>query len=163
MSRVYLSLGSNVDAGTHVRLGVRELRRRFGPIDVSPVYRNKAVGFEGEDFLNLVVGFDTEAPIASILEEIGAIHALAGREREADRFVPRTLDIDLLLYGDVVTDGPPVRLPRRDVLDYSFVLKPLADLAPGDRHPVTGDTYAAHWRALAAADPHELEEVDLEV
>lgn len=162
MTRVYFSLGSNVDAEANLRLGVDELSRRLGPLAVSPVYRNKAVGFEGDDFLNLVVGADTDLEIDALVEHIEAIHVLAGRRRGRNRFAPRTLDIDLLTYGDVVSDGPPVRLPRKDVLEYSFVLKPLADIAAAERHPVTGLAYAEHWRALAS-DAHPLTQVEIDL
>lgn len=145
MPRVFLSLGSNINPEGNLRLGIRELKARYAPLDISPVYLNKAVGFDGDDFLNLVVGCNAQAYIESIVEEIAKIHTLAGRSGSERKFSSRTLDIDLLTYGQVVTTVPPVKLPRRDVLDYSFVLKPLVDIAPELRHPVTGRTYAEHW------------------
>ena len=148
MARVFFSIGSNIEPLKHIKIAVRELQRRFGPIDVSPVYRNKAVGFIGADFFNLVVGADTDRTVDEICREIGAIHDLAQRTRPAAKFVSRTMDIDLLLYGRLITDGPPLRLPRVDVLEYAFALKPLADIAPHDRHPGTGATYAEHWLAM---------------
>lgn len=160
MQRVYLSLGSNIRPEENLKLGVRELRSRFGPLTLSPVYRNKAVGFDGDDFLNMVVGFDTNLDIPSIVAAIESVHRRAGRSRDEVRFSPRTLDIDLLVYGSTVTDGPPARLPRRDVLEYAFVLKPLADIAADDRHPVDGRRYAELWAAFAGED--ELREVSLD-
>jgi 2-amino-4-hydroxy-6-hydroxymethyldihydropteridine diphosphokinase len=148
MPRVYLSLGSNVDAESNIRLGIRELRKRFRKLDISPAYRSKAVGFDGDDFLNLVVGFDTRAYIETIVRHIERIHRIAGRQRGEQKFSPRTLDIDLLTYGDIVTSVPPVTLPRGDVLEYDFVLKPLADIAADELHPVTGRSYADHWEEM---------------
>ena len=151
MPRVYLSLGSNIDAENHLRLAMRELREHFGTVELSPVYRSRAVGFEGDDFLNLVVALDTQDSIERIVARIEAIHELAGRHRGEARFAPRTLDIDILTYGERITDSP-VRLPRPDVLDYAFVLGPLADLAPEARHPVDGRTYAELWQAMSDGD-----------
>lgn len=147
MTRVYLGMGSNIDPERNIVLGLREIERRFGKPDVSPVYRAPAVGFDGEDFLNLVVRIDCSLPALELIDKIESIHELAGRQRSADnKWVARSLDIDLLLYGDLVSPERPLRVPRTDVLDYAFVLKPLADLAPGEKHPVTGRSFADHWR-----------------
>jgi 2-amino-4-hydroxy-6-hydroxymethyldihydropteridine diphosphokinase len=141
----YVSAGSNVAPEENLRLACRELERRFGPVDVSGVYRNRAVGFEGDDFLNLVLRFRTAEPPADVVAELERLHALAGRVRGAERFAPRTLDLDLLLYGDAVLPDPAIRVPREDILKYAFVLGPLAELAPGLRHPVDGRTMAELW------------------
>ena len=158
MSRVYLGLGSNVEAEKNLRNAVSELRCRYGEIRLSRVYRNAALGFEGDEFLNLVVGFESDESPAGILGDIAAIHAIAGRIRGPDRFRSRTLDIDLLLYGGLVDPG--LRVPRPDILSYSFVLRPLAELAPREVHPQTGRTYAAHWQEFDA-NSHPLTPVDV--
>lgn len=149
MPRVYLGLGSNIDAERNLALGLSELESRYGTLERSPVYRNAAIGFEGEDFLNMVVGLDSEAGVDEIVSELEIIHDLAGRNRGEQRYASRTLDIDLLLYGDLQTDG----LPREDILKYGFVLKPLADIAPGRLHPETGRSFAEHWADLGPALP----------
>lgn len=150
MAKVYLGLGSNIDPERNLQTGIDELRRRFGNLELSRVYRNKAQGFEGADFLNLVVGLESEATPAQIDAEIERIHALVGRRRGEEKFTSRPLDIDLLLYDDLVTDGPGPRLPRADILQYSFVLRPLAEIAPAVVHPQTGKTIDAHWREFDA-------------
>lgn len=155
MPIVYLGLGSNTQPAHNLRLGVRELSRRFTLIAVSRVYRNAAFGFEGSEFLNAVAKVETDLSAAMIVNELNVIHELAGRRREDSAFSSRTLDIDLLLYGDEVI--PEKRLPRSDVLDYSFVLRPLSEIAPDLRHPVTGDTMAEHWQAFDQ-DSHPLTE-----
>ncbi len=146
MAAVYLGLGSNIDAEKNLRLAIDELRRIFGELTVSPVYASAPVGFDGPEFLNLVVAVDTQSDPLDILEQIERIHAMAGRTRGPDKFSSRPLDIDLLLHGDTVDPELPLRLPRHDVLDYGFVLRPLADIAPDLVHPVTGKTIAEHWR-----------------
>lgn len=161
MTRVFLGLGSNIDPETNVRLGLEEIERRIGQPEVSPVYRAPALGFDSADFLNLVVGVDTALSPEALLEAIEAIHDVAGRKRESGtRWVARTLDIDLLTYGDLVAPERPLRVPRDDILDYAFVLRPLAELAPDAVHPLTGRTYGEHWADFDASDqpltPHRL-------
>lgn len=160
-ARVYLGLGSNVSPEENLSLGVRELRWHYGPLDLSLVYRSRAVGFAGDDFLNMVVGLDTAESIADIREQIERIHGLAGRERGAGRFTSRPLDIDMLLYDDEIVRGPRYTLPRPDILRYGFVLRPLAELAPNLVHPETGRTMCEHWREFApASQPLTLVTVD---
>ena len=145
MTTVFLGLGSNIDAERNLRLAVRELRRRFAVIKLSRVYRNEAVGFDGPDFLNLVVELQTDEAIESVIREIGEIQELAGRRKSRERYVSRRLDLDLLLFGRQCVDEGTIRVPREDVLQHSFVLKPLAEIAPDYVHPQTGRTLAEHW------------------
>lgn len=152
MARVFVSVGSNIEPEENLRLACGELERRFDGLDVSSVYRNPPVGFDGEDFLNLVAAFETERSPAEVVAELEEIHDLAGRERGGERYGPRTLDLDLLLYDDLVTDGPPVTLPRDDVLKYDFVLGPLAELAPDLVHPVEGRRVAELWQDFEGGD-----------
>ena len=146
MATVFLGLGSNVDPHQNLRLAISELQRRYGPLEISSVYENAAVGFDGSDFLNLVVRLSTEESPADMHAHIESIHVMAGRERGNAKFISRPLDIDLLLYDDLVLDEPPITLPRGDVLEYSFVLRPLQELAPDLVHPVTGLTMTEHWQ-----------------
>jgi 2-amino-4-hydroxy-6-hydroxymethyldihydropteridine diphosphokinase len=144
----YVSAGSNIDPLPNLRLAIAELRRRFGRLRLSPVYRTPAVGFAGDDFLNLVLAFETSEPPADVVAELERLHRLAGRQRGPDAFASRTLDLDLLLYGDEVIPQPPIKVPREDIRKYAFVLGPLADLAPGLVHPVTGETIGSLWAAF---------------
>jgi len=158
MATVYVGLGSNIDPEQNLEFGIAELRRRYGEVDVSAVYRSAAVGFEGEDFLNLVGRFESESEPAEICQVIAAIHKLVGRDRKDGKWESRPLDIDLLLYNDRVMEDP--RVPREDVLEYGFVLRPLAELAPDLTHPVTGRTMLEHWQEFDASR-HPLEAVDV--
>lgn len=144
----YVSAGSNIEPLPNLRLAIAELRRRFGPLQLSPVYRTPAVGFAGDDFLNLVLAFATSEPADAVVAELERLHGLAGRQRGPSAFASRTLDLDLLLYGDAVIPEPPIKVPREDIRKYAFVLGPLADLAPGLVHPVTGETMASLWAAF---------------
>lgn len=144
--RVFVSAGSNIDPEANLRLACRELRRRFGPLAVSSVYRSPAVGFAGADFLNLVLSFATRESPAGVVAELERLHQLAGRVRGPSSFASRTLDLDMILYGDGVIADHATRVPRDDIEKYAFVLAPLAELAPAVRHPVTGRTFADMWR-----------------
>ena len=127
MATVYLGLGSNIDAEKNLRLAVAQLRSLYGDLTVSPVYGSAALGFDGPDFLNLVVALATDAGPLEIIEQTERIHEMAGRRRGPDKYSSRPLDIDLLLYGEMIDPEPPLRLPRRDILEHSFGLGPLAD------------------------------------
>ena len=145
MAKIYLGLGSNVEPEKYLQLGIRELCLQFGVLEMSNIYRSKAVGFNGADFLNLVLGLDSDLSANEIHQAIEDIHGLAGRQRGESRFAARTLDIDLLLYDDLVIDVAPIRVPRADILKYSFVLGPLAEIASDLRHPETGRLITDHW------------------
>jgi len=160
MSLIYLGLGSNIEPEKNLGRAVRELRNKYGDLEVSAVYRSAALGFAGDDFLNLVVGLRSNDEPLEIVSEIERLHNLVGRTRGSDKWEARPLDIDLLLYNDRVIDERPVRVPRSDILEYSFVLRPLAELAPDLRHPVTGKTISEHWLAFDAKS-HPLELVDI--
>ncbi len=160
MATIYLGLGSNKSPEKNLRLGVGELRRCYGELRLSTVYRNAAVGFDGDDFLNVVVQLRSNDLPLAICDEIELIHNLAGRELTSNKWEARSLDIDLLLYNDLIMDERPVRVPRSDILKYSFVLRPLAELAPGLVHPVTGKTLLSHWQKYDAAS-HPLEVTDV--
>jgi 2-amino-4-hydroxy-6-hydroxymethyldihydropteridine diphosphokinase len=159
MAVVYLSLGSNLRPEANLRLAIDELGKRFRLTAVSRVYRNEAVGFEAEEFLNAVACVETDMSPLQVCMELDAIHDKAGRERGGDMFVSRTLDIDLLLYDQEVIEKYPVRVPRADVLKYSFVLGPLAEIAPELIHPVSGQKIAEHWLAFDV-DSHPLHRED---
>lgn len=141
-TRVWLSLGSNVDREHYIRVAIAALRAQFGELVVSPVYDSAAVGFDGNPFLNLVVGIETGMPLGALARWLRALEEANGRAREPGRkFSDRTLDIDILTYGDAsgLVDG--VELPRDEVTKHAFVLRPLVDVAAEEKHPVLGVTY----------------------
>jgi 2-amino-4-hydroxy-6-hydroxymethyldihydropteridine diphosphokinase len=160
MPEVFVAAGSNIEPGRHLGAGLRALAERFGVLRLSPVYRNRPVGFEGEDFLNMVVAFETEAPVGEVAATLAAIEAANGRVPAEQKFAPRTLDLDLLLYGELVSRSAQLELPREEILRYAFVLKPLADLAGERVHPVLGRSFTELWQAFDDSS-HPLHRVDV--
>lgn len=158
MVRVYLSLGSNLEPRRHLPVAIAELRARFGELAVSPAYRSKSVGFDGADFVNLAVGLDTDLPPEALNDWLHALEDRHGRRRDVPRYSDRTLDIDIVFYGALVLDGPGhLQVPRKE-LRHAFVLRPIADIAPTFRHPVSGLSMAELWAAFpAASEPLQLE------
>ena len=146
MPRIHIGIGSNVDRENSIRGAVRELAAHYGPLTLSPVYESKAHGFEGDNFYNLVAGFDTAETIERIKETLSHIESRFGRSRQENRFSARTLDLDLLLCDDIVRHDSQVNLPHPDIRRYAFVLRPLADIAPDLRNPETKLTYAEMWK-----------------
>lgn len=148
--RVYLNLGSNVERERHLRAGLNRLLAEHGQLEVSSVYESAAIGFEGPPFYNLCVGLDTDLAISPLLDGLRDIEAESGRVRNGPRFSDRTLDIDLLLYGETRGETDGVQLPRPDILQHAFVLAPLAEIAPDVRHP-DGRSYVAIWNDMRDA------------
>jgi 2-amino-4-hydroxy-6-hydroxymethyldihydropteridine diphosphokinase len=146
MPEVFVGLGSNVEPEKNLRWALRELGSHFGHLNRSSVYQSPAFGFEGPDFLNMVVGFVTDSSVDAVEATLSKLENARGRD-PADRAGSRTLDLDLLLLGQRVDAAK--RLPRMDVLSYPFVLAPLAELAPALRHPVTGEVIGDVWRRMS--------------
>lgn len=146
MTRAYLSLGSNIEPEKHLRAAVDELRARFGSVDISPAYRFAAEGFDGPDFVNLAAGIDSDLDASSLNDWLHALEDRHGRRRDVPRFSSRTLDVDIVLFGDKAIKGPGNLEAPRAELRHAFVLKPLADIAPHAIHPLLGKSLALLWR-----------------
>jgi 2-amino-4-hydroxy-6-hydroxymethyldihydropteridine diphosphokinase len=157
MPRAFVAAGSNVEPERHLARAAQLLDEEFGAVRCSPWYRNRAVGFEGQDFINFVVGFDTELPVTEVVRRLRAIETACGRPRDAPKWAPRTIDLDILLYGDLVSAGSPT-LPRPDLLRRAYMLGPLADIAPEVVHPTAAVTIGQLWSRFDRA-AHPLEPV----
>lgn len=138
---VFLGLGSNIQPTHHLEKGIEALRSAFGELIISPLYECEAIGFSGPNFLNGVVEFKTTLPLKEIIQNCRRIEENYGRDLQAKKWSSRTLDIDILIYGDSVGDFFGIQLPRPDILNYAFVLWPLADIAPEAIHPAIKKTY----------------------
>ena len=145
MAKIYISLGSNIDRARNTRAGVEALRERFGPLQLSSVYESEAVGFEGDAFYNMVIGCDVSLDVQTTNRVLAEIEDTHGRDRSGPRFSSRTLDLDLLLYDDLVLDDEGLKLPREEILKNAFVLWPLAEIAPDRIHPLVRRSYVELW------------------
>jgi len=155
---VYVAAGSNITPERNLERAVAQLAGEFPGARFSPWYRNRAVGFAGEDFINLVAGFDTVLPLREVLTRLRAIETLCGRPPDSPRWAPRSMDLDVLLYGDLVCDEPELKLPRPDLLRRAYMLGPLAQLAPAVVHPTAHATIGELWRGFDQS-AHPLERV----
>jgi 2-amino-4-hydroxy-6-hydroxymethyldihydropteridine diphosphokinase len=161
MPRIFVSIGSNIERERNIRGAVQALRNSYGPLTLSRVYESAPQGFSGENFYNLVAAFDSADSIDAVKARLADIENAHGRRRDDRRHAPRTLDLDLLLYDYNVIHRPGLDLPRAEILEYAFVLAPLAEIAPELRHPETGETYKAMWEKFAAEQPLRAVELEL--
>jgi 2-amino-4-hydroxy-6-hydroxymethyldihydropteridine diphosphokinase len=160
MATAWLSLGSNQQPEANLRAAAAALRARFGAVRFSPVYRTRAVGFDGPDFLNAAAALDTELDPETLDAWLHALEDAQGRRRDVPRFSSRTLDVDLLLYDDKVLTGPGnLRLPRPELVEQAFVLRPMLDLAPSLRHPLLGKTLLQLWQESGETKKIPVEDV----
>lgn len=162
MARISISLGSNIEPKQNIRRAVTALREHFGELIISPVYQTEAVGFDGEDFLNLVVCIDSEETVRSVASTLKSIEDELGRDRSQPRFSARAIDLDLLTYDDLVMDADGIQVPRHEILQNAFVLKPLSDICADQCHPLLGKRYAELWHEMnASAGRIDVVELDL--
>ena len=152
MSVAWLGLGSNMFAETHIRAGIRELKSDFDNVVLSPVYSSTAVGFEGDDFINLVARIETEMHPLELRQYLRDLEDRFGRKRNVAKFSDRSLDIDILLYDDLVVLSPVLEIPRAEILKFAHVLKPLADLEPDLIHPTELRSITDIWKTSGLDD-----------
>jgi 2-amino-4-hydroxy-6-hydroxymethyldihydropteridine diphosphokinase len=152
----YISVGSNIDRDHNVRSSLSALKQHFGELVLSSIYETAPVGFTGDPFYNLIVGFSAECPAKTVAKALRQIELDHGRSRDSQKFSARTLDLDLVLYGDFIINDGRLQIPRDEIVKYAFVLEPLAEIAPDLQHPISHATYAALW---AAFDKQNLQQV----
>jgi len=147
----YISIGSNVDPARWLPPAVGRLRQLGDILGVSRVHQSPAYGSEDHpDFLNAAALVATPMNPFEVRAKLREIESSLGRVRGSDKFAPRTIDLDLCLYGRLVLDGPDLVLPHPDVIERAYVAGPLAELDPDYRHPVTGETLASIASRLRA-------------
>jgi len=148
MANVYLSIGSNIQRNLHISSGINALKKRYKKVTCSPVYESMAIGFEGDNFYNLVTHFSTPDSIETLSEFLSTVEDENGRDRKGPKFGPRTLDLDLLLYDNQIIQSEKLCLPRPEIYTNAFVLRPLADIAGKIVDPVKKQTYQELWASF---------------
>jgi len=145
MIDVFVGVGSNIEPVVRIGEALADLRERFGAIELSTAYRNPAVGFEGDEFVNLVVRFRTMMSLSEVLGVLHQIEIRGGKDLAAPRMSSKMIDLDLLLFGDLIVDNDRLILPRPESLTAAYYVKPLFELAPNRVHPVAGRTFTELW------------------
>jgi len=145
MSKVYISIGSNIDKDKNILASLQALEEHFGMLTISSIYESEPVGFTGDTFYNLVVGFNSELAVKEVSKLLRQIELDNGRTRDSQKFSARTLDLDLILYDDLILNDGRLQIPRDEIERYAFVLEPLAEIAPTLKHPVSHLSYAELW------------------
>ncbi|SEK74904.1 2-amino-4-hydroxy-6-hydroxymethyldihydropteridinediphosphokinase [Colwellia chukchiensis] len=146
MAKIYISLGSNINRQHYIEQGLDALTALYGPLTLSSLFESAAVGFAGKAFYNMVVGAQTEHTLSQVASALRTIEFANGRCQNAKKFSPRTLDLDLLLYDQIIADAP-AQIPRDEITQNAFVLWPLAEVAPQLVHPILGKSYQQLWQA----------------
>jgi 2-amino-4-hydroxy-6-hydroxymethyldihydropteridine diphosphokinase len=146
MTDVYVAAGSNVEPEKNLARACREIARTWPDAVFSHAYRNKAVGFEGPDFINLVLGFQSDDPIEKVLVRLRDIEVICGRPRNSPKWASRAMDLDVLLFGARVEKTDDYTVPRPDLLKRPYMLGPMAEIAPSVVHPTAHKTIGELWR-----------------
>ncbi|MGE0029836.1 MAG: 2-amino-4-hydroxy-6-hydroxymethyldihydropteridine diphosphokinase [Steroidobacteraceae bacterium] len=146
MPDAWVAAGSNVRPRDNLRRALATLGAEFPGLRASRAFSNAAVGFQGDDFVNLVMRFPADLPLPALLERLKAVERECGREPGGPKWGPRTLDLDLLLYGGELGRFPGALLPHPDLTTRAWVLGPLAELAPDLVHPVLGEKLSELWQ-----------------
>ena len=145
MSRVYLSLGSNINARENIKAGINTLNQRFGPLELSPIIESEPVGFVGNSFINLIAVLETRLPIPQLSQQLRQLEYDFGREDNAPKFSGRTLDIDIVLIDQLQGDYFGLNLPRQDLFEHGYMLYPLSLLEPNLIPPGQANTVTELW------------------
>lgn len=145
MAVVTLSLGSNLEARRNLASCLDALLLNFNDLSLSSVFESESVGFDGDNFLNMVVGLETDLELLALSALLKDIEDKHGRDRTQPRFSGRTLDIDILTYNNLAGEFNGIKLPRREITENAFVLWPLSQVSGKQKHPQLKQSYAELW------------------
>ncbi|RHW76816.1 2-amino-4-hydroxy-6-hydroxymethyldihydropteridine diphosphokinase [Colwellia sp. RSH04] len=149
MAHIYISVGSNINREHYINLGLQAIADafniNFSQLILSSLFESEAVGFAGAPFYNMVVGLQCSHSIEQVTEILRDIEFSHGRKKDAQKYSPRTLDLDILLYDDLIIETP-AQIPRHEICTNAFVLWPLSEIAPTLYHPILKQSYQELWQ-----------------
>ncbi|MBC8494486.1 MAG: 2-amino-4-hydroxy-6-hydroxymethyldihydropteridine diphosphokinase [Candidatus Thioglobus sp.] len=160
MAKIHINIGSNQNRETNIAGAIDYLKLNFADIKISDIFESPAEGFEGDDFYNVGVNAKTQLSIEDVNAVLKNIEKTFGRDRTQPKFSSRLIDLDLVIYDAVV--NPELNLPRDDIMLYSFVLAPLAQLNGTDTHPLEKQTYQQLWQNFQTNNQFELSQYNIE-
>ncbi|MFM1547644.1 MAG: 2-amino-4-hydroxy-6-hydroxymethyldihydropteridine diphosphokinase [Candidatus Pseudothioglobus sp.] len=160
MNFLHLNIGSNKNRRINIRLALNKLKSNFTDITVSSIFESPAEGFVGSNFYNVGVNAKTKNNINEVVGILHDIENSLGRDRSLPKFSSRIIDLDLVLYNDAIDED--LKVPRRDILKYAFVLAPLAELNPEDIHPQKGISFLNLWEEFQSNKDFELNQYNID-
>ena len=160
MNLLHFNIGSNQNRRINIRLALNKLESNFKDITLSSLFESPAEGFVGSNFYNVGVNASTKKNINEVLDILHDIESSLGRERSLPKFSSRIIDLDLVLYNDVIDED--LKVPRRDILKYAFVLAPLAELDPNGLHPQKGVSYLNLWKEFQSSKEFDLNQYNID-
>ena len=160
MAKIHINIGSNQNREANIASAIDYLRLNFTIVKISDIFESPAEGFEGDNFYNMGVNATTKLSVEDVNAVLKNIEKTFGRDRTQPKFSSRLIDLDLVIYDDLVDLN--ANLPRDDILKYAFVLAPLAQLSGDEIHPLTKQTYQQLWRSFQTDNRYELSQYNIE-
>ena len=160
MAKIHINIGSNQDREANIVGAIELLRLNFGDIKISDIFESPAQGFKGDDFYNIGVNTNTELSVDDVNAVLKDIEKTFGRDRSAPKFSSRLIDLDLVVYDEIIDEKS--NLPRNDILLYSFVLAPLAQLSGSDIHPLENKSFQQLWQEFQTKNKFQLSQYNIE-
>ena len=134
--KVFIGIGSNLNKIKNIKSCLLKIKNDYKNVKLSPVYETKSMGFDGPNFYNLVCSFNTTEDIYKLKERLNEIELDHGRNLNETKYSSRTLDIDILYYDNLILVDDKIKIPRKEIIEYDFVLRPLIDIDAEFIHPV---------------------------
>ena len=147
-----MAVASNYSAVDNIASAIDLIRGQFGDVAVSNAYRNQSMNPQDSDYINLVIGFDSQIEPEEVVKHLKVIERKLGRNALSKKRQQISIDLDLLIYGDYVGTVCNHQIPRGDILTHSFILGPLAELAGTKLDSVSGSRYQDLWQQF---DKHQ--------
>ena len=148
MTRVFVGIGSNINSLENIGRALHALRTDFQSMVYSEGYENPSDGFLGYHFINVVVLFDTNLSLPETLKKLHQIELDLEKDLSAPKYAEKTIDMDLLFFGDLQLSNDRIAIPRPEATSKSYYLKPLFDIAPNWIDPVTRTSITDLWNGF---------------